>query len=142
MHQYYPAPMPHPYKFELNKDMHFAAAHFVPHDSAGKCQFMHGHTYVVNVTIAGNTLDDAGFLVDFRQLKNLIEKRYDHTLLNESPEFDTVYGTGEAVFPTSETLARQIAYLVQDYLNSQPANAKLLQVIVRETPESYVVYRP
>ncbi|MCG3056412.1 6-carboxytetrahydropterin synthase, partial [Escherichia coli] len=30
--------------------MNFAAAHFVPHESAGKCQQVHGHTYFVNLT--------------------------------------------------------------------------------------------
>ncbi|MBU9672999.1 6-carboxytetrahydropterin synthase QueD [Planococcus sp. CP5-4] len=134
MQQFYPA-VPHPYCFELNKDMHFSAAHYIPADEAGKCAKMHGHTYHLNITIAGDQLNGTGFLVDFKHLKDLIHKRYDHSVLNDHPEFaDT--------FPTTEQLAQQIHKLIQDMLdlsNNQPA---CVQVIVRETPTSYVVYRP
>lgn len=55
----------HDYRFELNKDLNFSAAHFIPDDRAGKCSNVHGHTYFVNITIAGDELDDLGFLVNF-----------------------------------------------------------------------------
>lgn len=60
----------HPYSFELNKDMHISAAHFIPRESAGACSRVHGHTYTVNITVAGDELDDSGFLVNFSVLKN------------------------------------------------------------------------
>src|SRR6478752_1756638 len=116
----------HDYEYELNKDMQFAAAHFVPHTEAGKCRQVHGHTYFVNLTVAGDTLDEAGFLVNFALLN-------DHSIFNEENPND---------FPTTEVVARKIYELVQEYLDTLPNKPSCVQVFVRETPTSYVVYRP
>ncbi|WP_017727513.1 6-carboxytetrahydropterin synthase QueD [Halalkalibacterium ligniniphilum] len=132
--QFYPQ-VDHPFEFELNKDMHLAAAHFIPAEEAGKCQDMHGHTYFINVTIAGDMLDETGFLVDFKQLKELVHKRYDHSLLNDHAEFSSK-------FPTTEVVAKTIWERIQAYLDSKQNRPSCVQVIVRETPTSYVVYRP
>lgn len=69
--QNYPS-VQHPYSFELNKDFNFSAAHYIPSEDAGKCMRTHGHTYFVNLTIAGDTLDRNGFLVNFSELKQLV----------------------------------------------------------------------
>lgn len=134
MQQFYPQ-VHHDYRFELNKDMHFSAAHFIPDEDAGKCQVMHGHTYFINVTIGGNELDPLGFLIDFKQLKDFIHKKYDHSVLNDHPEF-------QHTFPTTERLAEQIWKSIQDVLRARDNRPVCLQVIVRETPTSYVAYRP
>lgn len=138
MHQMYPSPI-HDYHYELNKDFHFAAAHYVPHKDAGVCRNVHGHTYFVNITIGGDELDDSGFLVNFQLLKSLIHKRFDHTLLNE----DSVFSNKDAEsFPTTEVVARTIYEIIAEALQKQPNNPVCLQVFVRETPTSYVIYRP
>ncbi|WP_172370113.1 6-carboxytetrahydropterin synthase QueD [Sporosarcina jiandibaonis] len=134
MQQFYPQ-VQHSYRFELNKDMHFSAAHFIPDEDAGKCQMMHGHTYFINVTIGGNKLDSTGFLIDFKQIKDLIHKKYDHSVLNDHPEF-------QAKHPTTEGLAEQICKSIQTVLQTRSNQPVCLQVIVRETPTSYVIYRP
>jgi len=134
MQQFYPQ-VQHSYRFELNKDMHFSAAHFIPSDDAGKCQVMHGHTYYLNVTIGGNELDSIGFLIDFKELKNLIHDKYDHSVLNDHPEFNNN-------FPTTEILAEQVYKSIQEVLLTRNNKPVCLQVIVRETPTSYVIYRP
>jgi 6-pyruvoyltetrahydropterin/6-carboxytetrahydropterin synthase len=134
IYQFYPQ-VAHTYKFELNKDMHFSAAHFIPAEAAGKCQQVHGHTYSVNLTIAGNELDECGFLVDFKVLKQLVFDKYDHTLLNDAVEFQTS-------FPTTEILAQTIHTSIQSFLSRRVNHPQCLQVIVRETPTSYVIYRP
>lgn len=131
---YYPA-APHPYRFELHKEMHFSAAHFIPHPDAGDCRRVHGHTYVVDLTVAGDELDDAGFLVNFQDLKRLVHDRFDHRLLNDCPDL-------ARRMPTTETLAETVCRIVQEYLDSRPNRPRVVQVIVRETPTSYVVYRP
>ncbi|ANU23692.1 6-carboxytetrahydropterin synthase QueD [Planococcus donghaensis] len=134
MQQFYPT-VSHNYQFELNKDMHFSAAHFIPSEEAGKCKVMHGHTYHLNITIGGNELDSIGFLIDFKLLKELIHKKYDHSVLNDHPEFTNK-------FPTTELLAQQVWQSIQTMLQATINRPNCLQVIVRETPTSYVVYRP
>ncbi|ANE48144.1 6-carboxy-5,6,7,8-tetrahydropterin synthase [Paenibacillus swuensis] len=139
--QYYPAPA-HNYKYELHKDMNFSAAHFIPAASAGQCARMHGHTYVADITVAGNELNEAGFLVNFSDLKKLIHGRYDHTLLNDHEEFTGESSSEPERYPTTEVLARQVWETVEAYLQQFPNKATCLQVLVRETPTSYVIYRP
>ncbi|MCK0471944.1 6-carboxytetrahydropterin synthase QueD [Halalkalibacter sp. APA_J-10(15)] len=134
LQQFYPQ-VPHSYRYELNKDMNLSAAHFIPDEKAGVCKNMHGHTYFINVTIAGDQLDELGFLIDFKQIKDLVHKRYDHTLLNDHNEY-------KEIFPTTERVAEQIWKTIHEKLKSLPHQPKCLQVLVRETPTSYVVYRP
>ena len=57
----------------------------------------------------------------------------DHSIFNEENPND---------FPTTEVVARKIYELVQEYLDTLPNKPSCVQVFVRETPTSYVVYRP
>jgi 6-pyruvoyltetrahydropterin/6-carboxytetrahydropterin synthase len=137
--QIYPS-APHPYRYELNKDMHFAAAHYIPDERAGNCSELHGHTYFANLTIVGNELDECGFLVNFSLVKKLIHDRFDHSLLNGHAEF-----AGEKQperYPTTENVARTLCELVQSHLDGMANKPICTQVFLRETPSSYVVYRP
>jgi 6-pyruvoyltetrahydropterin/6-carboxytetrahydropterin synthase len=137
--QIYPS-VNHPYRYELNKDLQFAAAHYIPTEQAGQCANMHGHTYFANVTIAGNELDENGFLVNFSLIKKLIHDRFDHTLLNEHAP---LFGDGNPhQYPTTENVARTMCELVQQYLNGTVNKPRCVQVFLRETPTSYVIYRP
>jgi len=136
--QIYPI-SPHRYTFELNKDFHFAAAHYIPKEDAGKCQHTHGHTYFTNITIVGDMLDELGFLVNFKKIKDLIHRRFDHDILNNDPAFSD---DDPAYFPTTEIVAKTIHEIVQTYLDTMENQPVCLQVFLRETPSSYCVYRP
>ncbi|GGG06492.1 6-carboxy-5,6,7,8-tetrahydropterin synthase [Paenibacillus abyssi] len=138
MQQIYPQ-VNHSYAYELNKDFHFAAAHYIPSEEAGQCRRVHGHTYFANVTIAGDTLDSTGFLINFATIKQLIHDRFDHRVLNEDASFDD---ENPELFPTTEVAARTIADIIQAHLDTLPHRPVCVQVFLRETPTSYVVYRP
>ena len=139
LQQMYPVAA-HFYEYELNKDFQFAAAHYVPSEAAGKCRYVHGHTYFANITIAGDTLDESGFLVNFAIIKQLIHGRFDHTLLNDDSE---LFSDSEpAYFPTTEVVARTIYELVQEHLDQLSNKPQCVQVFLRETPTSYCIYRP
>ncbi|MBO0991717.1 6-carboxytetrahydropterin synthase QueD [Bacillus sp. SD088] len=138
MQQIYPV-VPHAYVYELNKDFHFAAAHYIPHEDAGKCQQVHGHTYFANITIVGDELDHTGFLVNFKSIKDIVHKRFDHETLNKDQAFSD---QNALQFPTTEVVARTIYEIVQQYLDSLPNLPICLQVFLRETPTSYCIYRP
>lgn len=134
LQQIYPS-VEHPYQFELNMDFNFSAAHYIPSKDAGKCMRTHGHTYFVNITIAGDKLDHNGFLVNFSDLKQLIHDQFDHYLLNDLEPF-------KGKSPSTEIVAQTIYTMVQDYLSNRDNQPKCVQVFLRETPTSYVVYRP
>lgn len=133
MQQIYPQ-VNHTYAFELNKDMNFSAAHYIPDERTGVCSRTHGHTYFVNVTIAGNHLDEMGFLVNFRDIKSIINDTFDHTLINDLPEL-------KDKMPSTELVAKTIFDMIDNHLNTLPHAPKVLQVFLRETPTSYVIYR-
>jgi 6-pyruvoyltetrahydropterin/6-carboxytetrahydropterin synthase len=141
LHQYYPSTA-HNYPYELNKDFVFSAAHFVPHEGAGGCSRVHGHNYTVNLTIVGDSLDEMGFLANFSELKKLVHKRYDHTLMNDHKEYTHDFNHSPDYFPTTEVVAENIYRIVQKYLYEKENRPQCIQVIVRETDTSYVVYRP
>lgn len=73
--------------------------------------------------------------MNFSELKQLVHGQFDHYLLNDLPQF-------EGKSPSTEIVAQTIYEMVQTSLNQRDNQPKCLQVYVRETPTSYVVYRP
>lgn len=140
LQQIYPSPE-HQWRYELHKDFQFAAAHYVPHADAGACQFIHGHTYFVDITVVGNDLGEDGFLVNFQDLKKLVHNRYDHKIINE---VEFLGGDKDKPKPmaTTEVMAQEIWHIVQTHLFTTKNQPLCTQVYLRETPTSYVVFRP
>src|SRR5258705_5487664 len=60
-------------RVELSKDYGFEAAHRLPNAPPGhKCQRMHGHSYRIEVTIAGEVEEHAGWLQDFAAITAVV----------------------------------------------------------------------
>ncbi|MGA8939875.1 MAG: 6-carboxytetrahydropterin synthase [Acidobacteriaceae bacterium] len=129
----------------LTRKADFSAAHFYwnPEWSEeenvrvfGKCANRqgHGHNYTLEVTVAGEIDPVSGFVVDLKQLKDIIEREvvsvYDHRHLNfEVPEF-----VGEGVMiPTTENMAVAIWRRLEGKID----HAKLHRVRVYEMPELF-----
>ena len=73
--------------FTLTKSFHFAAAHRLMHH-AGVCTNVHGHNFVVTVTVGCEVITDTktGFIFDHKLLKPFIqwvEEQYDHAFLTQ-----------------------------------------------------------
>lgn len=118
--------------FELTIKTHFDAAHFLV-DYPGECARLHGHSYLVEVTIAGKTLNKIGLLYDFKDLKektNEIVSRFDHRYLNEIPPFDKTS-------PTAENLAK---YIFDELKKTIPQEIGIKQVSVWESPTARLSY--
>jgi 6-pyruvoyltetrahydropterin/6-carboxytetrahydropterin synthase len=102
----------------------------------GKCANRngHGHNYTLEVTVAGEIDPSTGFVVDLKQLKDLLEHEvirvYDHRHLNlEVPEF-------KSAIPTSEN----IAIAVWRRLDGKLSGARLHRVRVYELPDLFADY--
>ena len=121
--------------FELTTIVDFEAAHRLP-DYPGKCNRLHGHNWKVEVTIAGEQLDQLGMLIDFRELKmevNKVIETLDHYYLNELEPFRTMN-------PTAENIARYIyTKLAAQLIDGR--SVKIKAVKVWESPHSAAVYR-
>jgi len=71
--------------YEQLVEFWFDAAHSL-RGYEGTCARLHGHGYRVQVALRGDRLDDAGMLMDFRQVKAVCREvidRLDHVYLNE-----------------------------------------------------------
>lgn len=58
-----------------------SAAHFLP-DYEGACRNLHGHSFRCEVWLEGLVDTMTGMLVDFKQVKDIID-RLDHVCLND-----------------------------------------------------------
>jgi 6-pyruvoyltetrahydropterin/6-carboxytetrahydropterin synthase len=127
----------------LTRKCEFSAAHyyhnpeFSPEENQrifGKCNNPngHGHNYTLEVTVKGEVNPRSGFVVDLKDLKDVLQREVlsalDHRFLNkEVPEFrDRI--------PTTENLA----IAIWDRLGSKLNVAKLHRVRVYETPDLFV----
>lgn len=67
-------------------EFHYDSAHRLPYVPEGhKCGRLHGHTYVLTVTLEGPVASD-GFVIDFGDVKEVVKPlidRVDHHFLNE-----------------------------------------------------------
>jgi 6-pyruvoyltetrahydropterin/6-carboxytetrahydropterin synthase len=87
--------------FEVTVEAGFSSGHYL-RNYHGKCENPHGHNYRVLVTLAGADLDQAGLLLDFKLLKNLLKPvvdYLDHRMINDLPPFTEIN-------PSAENLAR------------------------------------
>ncbi len=91
-------------KTEITRRAAFEAAHFLPnHD--GKCRTMHGHAYVLEVSVTGPVIAEGpkeGMVMDFADMTSIMDsevvKQWDHQFLNDLVDFPT----------TAENLAAEI----------------------------------
>jgi 6-pyruvoyltetrahydropterin/6-carboxytetrahydropterin synthase len=116
-------------KVQLTKSFTFEAAHSLPTFPEGhKCRRLHGHSFAVEVVVAGEVDPAMGYLVDYADIKTAckpIRKQLDHYYLNEIEGLEN---------PTSEVLARWI------WDRLKPVLPLLHSITVRETCTSACTY--
>lgn len=120
--------------FEIKVKMEFEAAHRVA-GYPGKCDRLHGHSWNVELSVAGEALDELGMLVDFKKVKKAameILDTMDHQYLNELPAF-------QQINPTAENIAKYIYEQMEGHAVFAK-RAHLKAVRVWESPKSSVVY--
>ncbi len=113
----------------LFKEFTFEAAHRLPNVPPGhKCSRLHGHSFVVRISVQGEVGEESGWVMDFGDIKAAfrpILERLDHYYLNDIPGLEN---------PTSENLARWI------WIELTPALPHLCEVEIRETCPSGCIY--
>ena len=129
----------------LTRKAEFSSAHFYWNDGwtaeenervFGKCANRngHGHNYTLEVTVAGEVDPVTGFVVDLKELKEIIEREvvsiYDHRHLNlEVQEFRLRQ-------PTTENMAISI----WERIAGKVPGSRLHCVRVYETPDLFAEY--
>ena len=115
--------------YRLSIESHFDAAHKLL-GYKGKCSKIHGHTWKIEVFVLGEKLDNIGILVDFKVIKEKLQKiveKLDHSFLNDFKEIGN---------PTSENISKYIFKNLKDLPNS----VKLEKIRVWESPETWCEY--
>lgn len=119
--------------WRIRKAFTFDAAHQLNGlDPAHKCGRLHGHTYQVEIILAAETLDAAGFVYDFGDLsplKRMIDAELDHRCLNDVIDQ-----------PTSEHLAEHLFAWCRAHLDMRP-EVSVECIRVAETPHTWAEYR-
>ena len=121
--------------YQLTKSVQFDAAHQL-RDYPGKCANVHGHTYKLDVCVAGEKLSEIGMLYDFYDMKKLIQgvvDQLDHHFINEITPYDEIN-------PTAENMAYQIYQTLRHQLKAQNPLLHLKHVQVWETPTCSATY--
>jgi 6-pyruvoyltetrahydropterin/6-carboxytetrahydropterin synthase len=117
-------------KVELRKTFQFEAAHKLPNVPADhKCARLHGHSFRVEVVVAGECDPRLGWLMDYADISGAFKPlldRLDHYYLNEIPGLENA---------TSENLAKWI------WDRLKPKLPLLVEIAVAETCLSRCIYR-
>lgn len=75
---------------EITKRFTFEACHYLPYHD-GKCKYLHGHSYVLEVSVKNIVLQETGMVMDFGKLKQIVQEKIidvlDHSFFNDLIEF-------------------------------------------------------
>lgn len=143
---------------QIMRRFEFEAAHrLLGH--AGKCQYLHGHSYIAEVTIQAEKFDHLGMVVDFAIIKEKIggwiDEMWDHnTLLHrmdpllripvsvDQPSLffgKTPYIMPDCGNPTAENMAKWLFRISKSLFSSQ-SSLKIAHVRIWETAKCHANY--
>jgi 6-pyruvoyltetrahydropterin/6-carboxytetrahydropterin synthase len=129
----------------VTRKCHFSAAHrlYNPEFSNekndaifDKCNnfWGHGHNYDIEVTVAGVPDPETGYVIDLKQLRDIIEveilEKVDHKHLNHDVDFM------QGIIPTAENLAIMFWKILEPVLPS----GKLHSIKLFESENNFVEY--
>lgn len=84
--------------YTVTKRLEVSAAHHLTLNYESKCQHLHGHNWIIYVTCQAETLNANGMVIDFKQIKEIVQTKMDHQNLNDVFPFN----------PTAENIAKWI----------------------------------
>ncbi len=143
----------------ITRRLEFDAGHRIP-DHKSKCRNLHGHRYVLEITLAGNIIDrpgasSHGMVMDFSDVKEIAKRelvdQWDHAFLvwredkvfheflSTLPDHRTVVLDSP---PTVEHLANEaFRLLAKAYAARYENDLRLEAVTLYETPNCWAVAR-
>jgi 6-pyruvoyltetrahydropterin/6-carboxytetrahydropterin synthase len=135
----------------VTRKSHFNAAHRLHNpsksdqwnsDTFGKCNYpnWHGHNYVLEVTVVGETDPDSGYLIDLGTLQLIVDTHViepcDHRNLNMDVPFL------KGIIPSSENLVKAFYQQLKEPIEQACApGGKLFSVKLYETERNIAEYR-
>ena len=130
--------------FKVFKEMHFCYAHRLL-GYPGKCAQLHGHNSVVRVEFSGNQVNELGILIDFDEIRKVVndylDQQLDHKtiLWEKDPLVEVLEKAGQKVFRMkNQPSAENMAQLIFQEMKKQ--KLPVSSVKVWETPTSCAEY--
>ena len=140
---------------EITRRLEFDAGHRIPNHE-GQCRHIHGHRYVIEVTLLGDVLNhqgyaDDGMVLDFGDIKKLtnelIVSKWDHAFLVAKEDESLVSFLGSIpdhktvmldVIPTVENLAQTAFSILEPvFKNNFSGRLNLSRLRLYETPNCW-----
>ncbi|HEY8900435.1 MAG TPA: 6-carboxytetrahydropterin synthase QueD [Chthoniobacterales bacterium] len=114
----------------LTKDFRFESAQTLPKLPPGhKCARMHGHSFLVEISVEGEVNPETGWIYDHSQISRAMDplvEQLDHAYLNEIPGLEN---------PTIELMAGWFWKILAPQLPG------LAEIVIHETPRARCSYR-
>ncbi len=160
-------------RWEITKTFRFEAGHRVwkqdlssgrgssltKETPVNKCVNLHGHSYVLEVTLGSDTLSDQDMVMDFYHVKSALKDlidRMDHSFIIDvsDPMFEDLKAVAQKhgalkIFPvnfcpTAEALAKFFYDFLTEKLKESGVlgEVKIVKVVLWETATSKAEYRP
>jgi 6-pyruvoyltetrahydropterin/6-carboxytetrahydropterin synthase len=131
--------------FQVTREIQFCYGHRLM-DYAGKCRHPHGHNGRVEIELSSARLDKQGMVVDFEEIKRLIQswidENLDHQMLlrRDDPLAKIFKDLKEPLYllddnPTAENIAREIFEV------AKKKGLPVTRVTLWETEKSFATYR-
>jgi 6-pyruvoyltetrahydropterin/6-carboxytetrahydropterin synthase len=135
-----------PHRLTLTKTFRFEASHVLP-KHPGKCSRLHGHSWVLDVTVDGPLNEQTGFVVDYGELKAVVEdyiiSKVDHYHLgygwvrlvdsDHQRTNTTCLILGDKFYPSSENLVIAFAEILRGPIQALRMGVDLLKLTLHET---------
>ncbi len=134
-------------KSRITKRVEFSASHrcWNPSWSAeknlsvyGKESNVHGHNFILEVTVEGEIDEQTGMIINLFDLKKIVAdvlNEFDHKYLNEDLNYF------KELIPTLENISFVIWTLVSTRLKEQERSCRLVNIRLYETPDLFVDYK-
>lgn len=133
-------------RVRVTRRVHFSAAHRLGRadwdevrnrEVFGLCANpnWHGHNYEMDVTVEGEIDAETGYVLDLKQLREMVEERVLDELDHGNLNLDVTWLSG--VNPTTENLVVAIWHRLAE---SIPDGVRLARIVLWETPRNYVEY--
>ena len=83
--------------YKIKKRLEIAGSHYLRLPYESKCSSIHGHNWIIELEFKGMELNKSGMLIDFSDVKKIINEKFDHKNLNDIPSFTKINPTAENI---------------------------------------------
>ena len=96
---------------------------------------LHGHNYILFITISGDVNPDTGFIVCLKKINDIVNDKVIDVLDHSQIEKDITWFKDKQ--PSTENL---VLFIWEQIVDLVPSPAKLFRVKLQETPTIYTEY--